>query len=858
MNVNPPLSPPFALGANDRVPEQEGKKLGVQESVDKPALSSSEGKHNNTKGKVGAINPPTGSSDKPSSIDTFDKSASQSYTATAKGLGLAAAGGALGAGIAGAAVVATKAPADRTCVDHRNVRDKPINEIPILLSHNAGTEPGSLPILATNQTMTIGETLEKTPVRGFAIDMHYRDGAPVLNHGGVFDPLVKSPPLSSALDPIAEFLDKPGNQDEVVYIMLESYLGQDGTAKALLEIEEAFGDRLFSPQHALNFISANRRLPTADELTLNGPRVMVISNITDGSISDVAFRYGWANSGFGNTWEDRSLLGSMGTALHPDIAGEFDTDEMDRLISQGGFITIDQISPNDPRFFKPEDRELLAARPDISVAGFLHVSDETANALAFGAGVTTAVGASTFGLATALYQGITHERLIRNLDKTLYQKLGQVELADLVETTRKKGASLPSRVRAADLELHCSSSLKNSLTWNTFKTGVLCTVSIASGLLGLAMLLPPAFPILAGLGIGALTLGLSVTIVASVVNRKRLNNAITRALTTPEIQRQSAAREKSLQAELDELIENQEFLREKLDQQRSSNLLHRISSFFLASTLLLRISSMAKYAMSLLGKISWIALGLVTTASTIISSVQNYRNRQKRLEKPGDTTLECVMPQVERKRFWFFGSTAFERFIEKNRVHVGAALRQEPGTELKDILRSLNHPNNKQVRQRLTLQCSMEIIQKDLRKFATKKKMALQGAQKSPDQMQKLVEEFFLERVAQAAHKDTMSAGAVNSVKLAAVVGGLGFVFPPITGVFLGIAFAVPVVGLVVSKIAAVNERKRFRKAMQTCQNLPSESPEGDLRGKLAQHQSRKLRALTKLVSEEACRSGEP
>ena len=121
----------------------------------------------------------------------------------------------------------------------------------------------------------------------------------------------------------------------------------------------------------------------------------------------------------------------------------------------------------------------------------------------------------------------------------------------------------------------------------------------------------------------------------------------------------------------------------------------------------------------------------------------------------------------------------------------------------------------------------------------------------------KLVEKFLHNRVAQAAHKDTMIAGAINTARITAVFGGLSFIFPPVTGILLGVAALVPVIGLVVTKIAAVNERKRFRKAMQACQDLPDQSPKGDVRAKLALHQSQKLRTFTRLVSEEACRSCE-
>ena len=174
MSVNPLLPPLSAPCADDPIRQQESKKLKLTEVFDKRTLAFKKAEPDDTKGKVSARNPVTGSSCEFGAVDTFENSSSQSSTATslstppsaalnekktarpatkgvnsvpdlAKGLGLAAAGGAIGAGVAGATVVATQAPVDRSYFDHLNIRDQPINETPVLLSHNAGTEQVSLP-----------------------------------------------------------------------------------------------------------------------------------------------------------------------------------------------------------------------------------------------------------------------------------------------------------------------------------------------------------------------------------------------------------------------------------------------------------------------------------------------------------------------------------------------------------------------------------------------------------------------------------------------------------------------------------------------------------------------------------------
>lgn len=768
-----------------------------------------------------------------------------------RALGIGAGALALGAGVAAGAVVASQAPVDPSHFDHLNIRDQPINETPIILSHNAETMQGSLPIIATNQTMSIGDTLAKTPVRGFAIDAHYRDGVPVLNHGGIFNPLVDSPSLDTAVNPIADFLNQPGNDDEVVYIMLETYLGRNGTNDALLDMQNAFGSKLYTPADHQAFWNANGRWPSADELTANGPRVVVISNNT-GTNAGVAFGQGYMGRHFEHNWEDRSGVGMMGNTLHPDIVGEFDTAEMDELIEKGGFITVDQISENDPRFFKPEDRDALAARPDVSVGGFFYVSDETARAVAFGAGIATSVGAATFGLVSGISEAVTNESTIRHVDKHIVRKLKEIEYTDIAAIKQKalKGTDEPITIDNQDLEDYTRKDLKKEITWKTISAGVFSTVSIAGGFVGLAMLFPPAFPVLAGLAIAILGTGLIATTVATVVNRRRIDTAITDALSRGSVQHQTANCQKALQNELTQVSADQGLLEKKLNAKKEGNFLKRTAQYLLAATLLFRVSSMAKYTIALVGKISWVATGAVTAVSSAVSSVVNYRDRQKRLAKLADTTAECVMPQIDTKPFWLFGATKFDKFVKKNREVIAAALRQPADTPVKDLVKRLAQPEYEHTQQALRLKCSTDLIRKDLEKFAKKKKIDFAAATKNPEKMNELVHQFTAEKVAKAAYSDTLSSGVANTFKVAAVVGSFSFLFPPVTGFMLMAAGGTALVGVICSAIAGAFERRKFRKAMEKSLAPSVEPAPSDIPATIAHHQAKKLQGFTTFLAK--------
>ena len=729
--------------------------------------------------------------------------------------GSAATAATLGAGIAAGAVVASRAPVDPSAFDHILVTDKPINEIAILFQHNAGNTPGtgSLPVFGENQTMSVGEILDKTPVRGFEVDLHTYQGETVINHGGLFNPLVdEHPTVEDAITPISDWLNKPENNDEVVYVMLESYVGNDGTEDVLNQMKDVFGDKLYTPTDHRAFFDANGRWPTVEELTGEGSRVILMGNNT-GTTAGTAFHNQFIFRDFSHTWEDRSGLALLGEEVCSEIVPEIDVDKMDELVAQGGIIKMDQVSPNDPRFFKPEDRGDLAALPDITVGDTFYVSDETLESLMFGFGVASAVGAATFGIVGSVLEAITHETIIQNAGLTLRSRVANCEFTDILSQRAKSDDSPDTLISGREIVQSCRKKMVKDITWSTVKAGTQGTLSIAGSFFGLALLFPPAFPILSALGIGTLVAGAIGTTVATIMNRRRLVANLDNAETWGSVKEEVARKEDSIQKELQN--SDSEFFSEKLSAKKQSNRLNQVSRVLLANVLLVRVSSMGKYGVQLIGRISWIATGALVFITSVVEAITNYKARQGKLEDIGKTTSAAVLPALDRRPFLFFGKTPFEKWVVANKEAVLKKVGLGEDATLKQVLAALNEHKDETILKAFREQATMESLQAALSKYAKSATPGSVGAGGSEAEVRELLEEYCIKQVGRAARKDTFGSGVANTLKIGAVVAGIGFLFPPVTGFFvIGAAVFVPL-GLVVSRLVAGREERKFKKAIR-------------------------------------------
>lgn len=254
---------------------------------------------------------------------------------------------------------------------------------------------------------------------------------------------------------------------------------------------------------------------------------------------------GFRDSPFEAISEDRTLMEQFsdlndqtGNLKTSEISPHITTDQIDEIMNTPGgkWISLDQVSPDDPRFFKPEDRDNLALNPDLKVMGLFYESDKAFQSALIG-GTATASVTAALALAGDAYRGFLNEKKIRNQDKLLPGHLKAMELTAVLlkRKNSKKQAVKPlgEKVTLEEVKnLYKQNQLK-TMTKDTLMGGASSTVSLSGSALALGMLFPPLMPAFGGVSVGVTGIGTVATILATVGNRKRLGKAIDEAFENP-------------------------------------------------------------------------------------------------------------------------------------------------------------------------------------------------------------------------------------------------------------------------------------------------------------------------------------
>ena len=768
-----------------------------------------------------------------------------------KGLLAGAVAGAVASGASVAAASARQPPHDPGMFDHISPKDVPINEIKIFAAHNteAVSRKGSLPLLATNQTMDLKDILDKTPIRGFDLDLHEHNGEIVINHGGYFDSTVSDdniPKLDNVLETMNNWLDKPGNHDEVLFLNFENR--EDLPWGAL---NNAFGhNTVLGYREYWNMWFKRWRAPTIEEVRAAGFKVVDFNHnrFIEAGTGETGFRYEHIES----VWEDRTLAehvidvdAQTGDLKTSEIAPHITTDQIDEIMNSPGgkWISLDQVSPDDPRFFKPEDRDNLALNPDLKLMGLFYESDEAFQSALLGFGTATATATAALALAGGAYRGFLNEKKIRNQDKLMPDHLKAMELTAILQKRKNSkqhaGKPLGEKVTLEEVKnLYKQNQLK-AMTKDTIMAGASATVSLTGSALALGMLFPPLMPAFGGVSAGVAATGTVATILATVGNRKRLGKAIDEAFQNPGVLKALQKRVDAMNLEIEQCAKSSGDVDELLsimvsDREKGERLL-KASTVMLSTTLVARASGMSKYGMPALGTAAMGVGATMTGVLVALSAVMNFRDRHSKLQNLSQTTSEVLRPDYgrkQRKKLGLFGDTAFQRFLKKNRTEVIKDLGLKPGCSNKEISFAFSLPGNETKLEYYLRSFAKKEWLKDLTVFANKQKTRQNFAEvrKDPKALKALLKKYAIKRVGDFAHNDTFAAGRSGTLKLALIGAFSGIFFLPILGVAAGILG----IGLGVSKAVAVHERKVFTKKLtDLMDNGPGEDEE-----KIAAHNS--------------------
>ncbi|WP_299732499.1 hypothetical protein [uncultured Endozoicomonas sp.] len=753
---------------------------------------------------------------------------------------------AAGLGVAGASIAQpelnpTTAP---DLFDHILDKDTPVDELVIFALHNAGAVPGqgSLPFVATNQTMSIEDVLDSTPIRGFDLDLHEHNGELVLNHGGYFDPTVSSdniPKVEDVLDSMNDWLHAPGNLDEVLFLNFENanLMSRD-------ILDAAFGDgAVMGGPELVGLINQLGRVPTINEIRAAGYTVVVFDQGSYGGAGHGTIGIGGLE--WDSLWEDRTVLGPLETTTDDVIAPPITTEQVDGILGsgEGGWVSLDHVTPDDPRFFKPEDRNELLLRPDLSLMGLFYESDQAFQTALFGFGTGAASATAAFALGGAGFQGYLNEKKIRNQDQLMPAQLKSMELSEILKkrkkNTKDKYKPLDREITVEEvMSLYKKKNLR-TMSKDTAMAGAGATVSLTGSALALGMLFPPLFPAFGGAAIGVAGAGTAATIMGALGNNKRLSKAIKKAFELPAVEKALKERVAAMNKEMKECASKggtaDELLSSMVEQREQGARLMKASSVMLGTSLVARASGMAKYGMPAIGTAAMGVGAGITGILTALSARMNYRERRQKLNNLAQTTSEVLRPDYGRKqkrKLGLFGNTDFQRYLKSNRAEVAKLLNLDEKFSNKDLSVAFALPGNEMHLEYFLRGFAARQWRKGLVKFAGKQKPAVDFAEVQKDKvaLKELLTKYAIKQVGKFAHNDTWKEGRGDTAQLALVMAFSGIFFLPM----LGVAGATLLAGLPITKAVAKHEEKLFtRKLTELIENPPKDSPE-----KIAAHNS--------------------
>jgi hypothetical protein len=444
--------------------------------------------------------------------------------------------------------------------------------------------------------------------------------------------------------------------------------------------------------------------------------------------------------------------------------------------------------------------------------GWINISRNVFYGLNFGGGVFAAAATGAFSVGNSIYQAYRNYDFIQKSDQHVMDYIGNVELASLLIAMKKSEVVF---VTCEDVIAYSRKQCIKKLTADTITDGATGTVSLAASIFSLGLVIPAILPITAIVTLGVLALGAAATAIATHFNQKLLNNKLDAFAKKQKFQLATANQVIQLNAIIKQSrFEQYDEMAQKVHEERA---IHKTNHAILATTLFLKLSSLAKYVVAAIGLIATGALSVVAYARSALDAIINYRKRQKFLTDIPNLIAQSVLPWIDQKAYLFFGQTKLEKYIEDNRERLTIRFGSNIGFRTKtpkEIIISLStgaKSGNKLDRMtliKLRKYCTAQLMQLDYEKYCEANHYnRIRDANIT-------IKKYLLSRVDTLIANDVKSAGRVNAAKIAfSTAFGLSIIFPALAGVFAAVSVAMILVSEVVTRVVAHNESAKFKKA---------------------------------------------
>lgn len=696
-------------------------------------------------------------------------------------------------------------------IDNLIPTDVPINEMTIYGMHNAGTEPGSgTAYVSSNQSMSIEEALNETPVRAFSLDVRMHDGEIVVNHGGVFDPSVDQPTtLQETLDTLNEW--RLENPDEVITLSIQYDFGTPGNrtaedyqhiAEVSQMLEDQFGESIWTPQEQIEFFDANDRWPTIDEMTAGGNQVIIGSRFGNeysnqfSTIEGQSTYHEWIK-GIG---EDRNTYAHPIDGIYKHMPDNINADDIE---GHNGVVWLDKITPDDPRFIDHAD----IMRPDTSVHNIFYTNNGLQNNIAFGMGTGAAAGAGTLSAASGVFMAYQMKDFLKSVENGTYAR-SFIKNLDYSELNKK----YDQEVQPEDIKKKITSNVKRSLTKNVLTSGGFSTIGLSSSIMAMGLLMPPLLPAFSIAAIATAGVGTLATAAATIYARRKADKAVNKAFSRNDINELVGQRAKELEASGNSTKQTTDKTQDdgiftSNNPKKFEKTLETVGTVLIGTMLLTRITSMAKYSMPAIGMIAGSVTAGLVTLSSLYSGFNNY-HRRKKLFKDDTTrgTRQYILSEIDKKPYLgMFGKSEFYKYISEHKDELNAELGTKE-TKPSKIIDELHKEGNEG-----TLYKHRENSLKDsyYKDFTKHKKQ-------NPDAN---FNEFIINKVEKDVQKDVRRSGIWNTAKITISIFSTSIFFPPISGILTAAAVATMAIGTATSLVVAKKEKKNISERVRTAIN---------------------------------------